>query len=165
MIDVWVCNASPLIALAKVGHADLLLNLSRQLIIPEAVANELSAGPTEDAARKLIESDWGTRANPLQIPPRLMEWALGRGEEAVLAIALEKSPALAVLDDAAARRCAKTIGVQTIGTLGIILLAKKQKLLPSVGKAMQALRDAGFYLDDETIRLALASVGETWSAK
>lgn len=47
----WVVNASPLIALAKIGHLDLLLAPSRILMIPEAVVEEVRVGPPEDPAR------------------------------------------------------------------------------------------------------------------
>ena len=43
MKDAWVVNASPLIALAKIGRLDLLRAAEREVIIPEAVAKEILA--------------------------------------------------------------------------------------------------------------------------
>jgi predicted nucleic acid-binding protein len=68
----------------------------------------------------------------------------------------------AVLDDAAARSCAKAVGVEVIGTLGVVLRAKKKAIIPSAGDVLKALRMAGFYLDDDVVRAALVGVGERW---
>lgn len=163
MSDVWVANASPIIALAKIDRLELLAKLTREVLLPQAVVEEIIAGSADDSARQMIEAGWGTRATPQDITPELLEWGLGPGETSVLALALERAPAVALLDDAAARTCAKAIGVSTIGSLGIILRAKKQRLLSSASEAMKALRDAGLFLDDETIRRALLHVGETWN--
>jgi predicted nucleic acid-binding protein len=104
--ELWIANASPIIALASISHLDLMERLSREIIIPEVVVNEIVAGPHDDTARQLIESGWGTRALPQRISSELLERGLGPGETSVLALAMERAPAIAVLDDAAARTCA-----------------------------------------------------------
>ena len=50
MARVRFVNASPLITLAKVGRLDLLSGPGVQLVIPEAVAEEVLAGPEGDPA-------------------------------------------------------------------------------------------------------------------
>ena len=162
MSNVWVANASPIIVLAKIGHLDLLTKLSLEVLLPQAVVDEIIAGPPADPARQLIAGGWGSRAALQSISPDLIEWGLGPGETSVLALALERAPATAVLDDAAARTCAKVFGVPVIGSLGIVVRAKKLGLLPSAAETMQALRIAGLHLDDGVIRDALRHVGETW---
>ena len=163
--EVWVANASPIIVLAKCGYLDLLSKLSREVVIPQAVVDEIVAGPVADRARQWIDAGWGTRASPRLAAPELLEWGLGPGETSVLALAQERKPAVAVLDDAAARACAKVIGVPVIGSLGIIVRAKKHGLLRSAAEAMKLLHGAGLYLDNETVRSALQHVGETWKAE
>lgn len=88
MSDLWVANASPIIVLAKIGRLNLLTNLSRDLFLPQAVVDEIVAGPVGDPARGAIESGWGSRAQPQLIDAKLLEWALGPGETSVLALAL-----------------------------------------------------------------------------
>src|SRR3954451_745168 len=68
-----------------------------------------------------------------------------------------------VLDDAAARRCARSLRIPLIGTLGAILRAKRLGLIASAAEAVVALRAAGLRLDDDTIRISLQrAVGEDW---
>ena len=57
MSDLWVVNASPLIVFGKVGQLDLLRRLPEKIIVPQAVANEIVAGPENDAARLAIEAE------------------------------------------------------------------------------------------------------------
>ncbi len=162
MSELWIVNASPIIVLAKIGRLDLLTSLSRAVCLPQAVVDEIAAGPAGDPARKAIESGWGLRAVPQVVHTDLLEWGLGPGETSVLALALEQAPATTVLDDAAARNCAKAVGVPVIGTVGIVIRAKKHGLIPSAAGTLKALRDMGLHLDNKVIADALHFVGESW---
>jgi len=52
--------------------------------------------------------------------------------------------------------------MQVIGTLGVILRAKRNGLIPSAGDLLKSLLAAGLYLDDKVVVSALHGVGETW---
>jgi predicted nucleic acid-binding protein len=160
--EVWIINASPVIVLAKVGLLPLLKELADELVLPDAVAAEVLAGPESDPARKAVEGGWGVRQTSATIPSELLEWGLGPGETAVLALARERTPSSAILDDAAARACAKAFGVPLLGTLGVVLRAKKRGLVPQAADVLRAIRAVGLHLDDSTIRLALGRIGEIW---
>jgi predicted nucleic acid-binding protein len=54
--EVWVANASPVIALAKAGYLDLLKQLPNELLVPEPVVAEVLAGPKSDPARQALEA-------------------------------------------------------------------------------------------------------------
>jgi hypothetical protein len=41
----WICDACPIILLAKANREDLLLLSSDELLIPESVEQEIVAGP------------------------------------------------------------------------------------------------------------------------
>jgi predicted nucleic acid-binding protein len=160
--DLWVVNASPVIALAKVGRLHLLTDLCRELLIPEAVVAEIRAGPPSDPARLAVQHGWGTTVAANRITSDLWEWGLGTGETAVLAVAMERKPATAVLDDAAARTCAKNMGIEVIGTVGAILQAKRMSIVSSAAEVLKALRVAVLWLEGNMIRSALEGIGETW---
>ncbi len=162
MREVWVANASPVIVLAKVGHLRLLQELADELVLPDMVAAEVLAGPASDPARRALDGGWGVQMAVSAIPSELLEWGLGPGETAVLALARERAPCTAILADAAARACAKAFGVPLLGTLGVVLRAKKRGLVPQAADVLRAMRAAGLHLDDRTIRLALGRIGESW---
>jgi predicted nucleic acid-binding protein len=67
------------------------------------------------------------------------------------------------VDDAAARKCARSFSLPVKGTLAVILLAHQRGLVDSAAELLRSLQRAGFRLDDRVIREALAQVtGEIW---
>lgn len=163
MSEIWVVNASPVIALADVDHLHLLTELSDEIRLPDAVFHELSAGPPTSAARRAVEAGWGLQIPSEHVPHRVLEWGLGAGESSVLAEALKTEGSVAVLDDAEARKCARTFGLPMIGTLGVAIRARLRGLIPSAAELIRALRAVGLYLDNAMIREALAATtGEPW---
>lgn len=104
----------------------------------------------------------GARGSRRPVPESIAEWGLGKGESAVLALALALE-ATAVLDDRSARRCASALGVPVIGTFGVIIRAKKRGLIAAAQPVIRSVIDAGLYYDDQSIRTLLSSVGERWS--
>ena len=163
MADVWVVNASPVITLAKAGYLHLIEQLANEVVLPQPVAEEILSGPAEDPARKAVEQGWGRRASVDLIPPAVVEWSLGRGESSVLAWALAHPPCAAVLDDGEARTCARALGVALMGTLGVVLMARRKGRIPEAVPILHALRAAGLRLDDRVIGPALKNAtGEDW---
>lgn len=161
--EKWVINASPVIALARVGQVELLVRLPKQSVIPRAVAEELLHAPEDDPARRAVEGGVFKIIEPPAPPPQILAWDLGHGESAVLSYTLTRPKWVAVLDDGAARRCARSLSLTLTGTLAVVLLAKQYGLIDSAAQVLHDLRGADFRLDDHIIREALArTVGETW---
>ena len=160
MAERWVLNASPLIVLANAGHEGLIRQLADEIIVPQAVAGEILAGPPNDRARQQIASgDWLVTQTP-DATDELLAWDLGAGETAVISYALAKPGWTAILDDGAARRCARSLSVPLKGTLGIILLAKRRGLITAAAPVLEAIRQRGFRLDERLIAAALKELGE-----
>lgn len=163
MPEQWVVNASPLIVLGKVGQLDLLTKLPQRIVVPAAVVTEVLAGPEGDAARLVVQTKMFSKVNTPTIVPELAAWDLGAGETSVLAYALAHPGWVAILDDGAARKCAKTFGIPMKGTLAVVILAKKRGLIPSAAKVLHAIQEAGLRLDEGLIRIVLKqTVGEDW---
>lgn len=89
--EKWVVNASPVIALARVGQADLLTRLPEQAVIPQAVEQELLHAPKGDPARRAVEDGMFKVIKTPSPLPEILAWDLGQGETAVLSYALAKS--------------------------------------------------------------------------
>lgn len=82
-------------------------------------------------------------------------WNLGDGETEVLSLALAgESNYLALVDDRASRRCADTLGIPTLGTAGLMVVAKSRNLIQSVQSELEKLESAGLYISEE-IKLAI----------
>jgi predicted nucleic acid-binding protein len=152
-----------LIVLACAGHEGLFLELADQVVVPRPVALEIEAGPAEDRARQALAGGRFTVVDALPLPAEILAWDLGSGETAVLSFALAEKGWTAILDDAVARKCARSYSIPVKGTLGVIILAKQQELIPSAAEVLLSLQTAGFYLEDQIVREALGrTVGENW---
>ncbi|WP_295458793.1 DUF3368 domain-containing protein [uncultured Thiodictyon sp.] len=78
----------------------------------------------------------------------------------MLANCLGQSGAVAVLDDAAARQCARSLGIPIVGTLGIVLAAKRMGWIAAARPLVERLLSDGLYLSPSLVIEALAEVGE-----
>lgn len=159
----WIVNSSPIIALGQIGQVGLIAHLPQKAAIPEAVKEELLFAPPGDPARSVIESGVFEVVETPPPPPEVLAWDLGKGETAVLSVALSASDWVAILDDGMARRCARSLSIKLTGTLSIVILAKQHGLIESAAQTIRALQNNGFRLDDAVIREALSkTVGENW---
>lgn len=157
----WVVNASPLILLGKIDRLPLLTGLADVLVIPLGVVAELEAGEEADAARGWVGGAGAEFILSLDlVPSAIGGWDLGKGESEVLAWAYAHHEFEAVLDDRAARNCAASLGIPILGTLGVILAAKKTGLIPYAAPLFDDLRGAGLRLNDALMSRALALVEE-----
>lgn len=160
MSDVWVLNASPVILLGKIGRLDLLERLAAKVVMPDTVFLEIQAGIGEHQAVQST-ADWAAprRTSDLPIPLSVERWDLGPGESQVIAHCL-KDAQRAVLDDAQGRQCARAHDIAVIGTLGIVLSAKRQGMIPTARPVLDTLRRSGMYLSEQVLTDALKLIGE-----
>lgn len=163
MSDRWVVNASPLIVFGKIGQLDLLNRLPDEIVVPQAVADEIIVGPENDAARLAIEAEMFRLVAVQEPTPELAAWDLGSGETAVLSYALANPGWTALLDDGAARKCAVSFGIDVKGSLAIVILARKRGLIPQARQLLHTMQEVGLRLDERTIRQVLKeTLDEDW---
>jgi predicted nucleic acid-binding protein len=91
----------------------------------------------------------------------LLQGRLGVGEREAIALSLEMNADLLLMDELAGRRTAMSLGVRVLGTLGVLLRAKTQELIPAVGPLMDQLLATGFYVDEELAERVRRTAGET----
>lgn len=109
--ETAVINASPLIFLARAGHLDLLRRFAETVWVPEPVASEVSRRGTDDVTAQAIESTrWLVISPAPSIPAAILEWRLGAGESATLALA-HADHLEATVDDLAGRKCAASLAI------------------------------------------------------
>ncbi|WP_414755314.1 DUF3368 domain-containing protein [Anabaena sp. CCY 9910] len=154
-----IVNSSPLIVLLKSQQAQLIPQLFTEILVPSGVIEEITT--KNDTASKLLPSiSWIQTVEVKIIVPEVAAWDLGKGESQVLSLALQNSEFAAIVDDRAARRCGQALGITTIGTGGLLILAKRPGLIASISPAIQALRDADLWLSDTLVELLKQQAGE-----
>ena len=94
------------------------------------------------------------------IHPLIASWDFGYGESEVLSWVLSNPGYEAVVDDRSARKCGAALGIKIRGTLGIILLAKKNGLLRQVQPILEEMIRYGYHIAPEIQQTALRSAEE-----
>jgi uncharacterized protein len=131
------------------------------VIIPPAVAAELAAGRAAGVdVPDPATLDWIVIRRVASAPALPLVSDLGPGETEVLALALESSDAIVIVDDALARRVAETIGIKLRGTLGILIDAKRAGLIAAVTPILDELEGLRFRLARHTRQAVLQEAGE-----
>ncbi|HMV47533.1 MAG TPA: DUF3368 domain-containing protein [Blastocatellia bacterium] len=156
-----VTNSSPLIVLCKSGLADLLPQVCEDILVPAAVWDEIVSGGKDDAATRILPHlTWAKRTEVVSDDLLIRAWNLGAGETAVLNLALSLPGHRALIDDSAARACAKTMHIAFLGTGGLLVAAKRRGLIASLDEALQKIISAGLWFSGDVINLLKEQAGE-----
>jgi uncharacterized protein len=159
---IVVSDTTPISELVKVGRLSLLRDIFGELIIPNEVYDELTAG--NHPAVEMIQSiNWikvcsvgnGNKVSDLHTATKL-----GWGECAAFILAEELGADRLLMDDRAARREAKNRNLPIIGTVGILLLAKQQRLLLNVKEVLDELIIQGARINPRLYKDVLALAGK-----
>lgn len=159
---VVVVNTTPLIALSLADRLHLLQDLYETVLVPPAVHEEAMRGGARGiGVAELRAAEW-LRIVPLRNPERAdLLSDLDRGEAEVLALAQEIKADLALIDERLARRHAKRLGIPLSGTLGVLLRAKKQGLIPQIEPLVEQIRRGGIRLSEAVVEEALRLANES----
>lgn len=157
-----IVNSTPLIVLSNINHLDILQKLYSDIYIPQAVYDEVTA--KNDSACQQIKNNfnWIHICNIQdQTKKRMYQAKLHDGEVEVMILAQEnQNNDTVIIDDNAAKKTAKFLGLKVTGTLGILLKAKKSNIIPNVFTVMNQLIQNGFYISQEVYDLVKTEAGE-----
>lgn len=157
-----VCDTSPLQYLYQLDLLDILPALASRVFVPPAVREELSVGRSLGLRVPAIEDlTWVTVRQPVSHQALPLIYDLGPGETEVLLLSLESRGAIAILDDALARRVAGILEIPLTGTLGLLIDAKKAGLIPTISPLLDALQALRFRMSPSTRSVVLELAGES----
>lgn len=155
---VVVSDAGPLICL---GRLDLLALLGQQFArveVPTQVLAECGRRPyNDDMARiaRALADGWLTAC---EVEPATAG-DLGLGERAAIARALATG-AMLLTDDQGARLRAATLRIVTVGTLGVLVSAKRAGAVSAVAPLIERLRASGQRFGADVVTHVLNAAGE-----
>lgn len=161
MTDI-ISNATPLIAFARIGQLPLMQKVVGQLVIPEAVAEEITTYRGTSAGQiDLSKETWiGVESLQSEDQMRLLLPTLDRGEAAVIALALEKRARLVLMDELTGRKVAESLQLKVTGSVGLLIQAKQLSEIKAVKPLLEAMHEAGIYFSRRFIDSVLRHVGE-----
>jgi predicted nucleic acid-binding protein len=154
-----VADTSALLALAASEGLSLLDELFADVRVPAAVFEEctISGKPFAEQLREYLES----KVVDVDLEEFIIAAAgLGTGELEAMALYKRLHADRLLLDDSRARRVATFNHIEVVGSLGVLLLAKSQGLIPTLRPRLESIHAAGIYLGDALVNEALRLAGE-----
>lgn len=155
---VVVSDAGPLISLGRLDLLAVLPKVFAQVQVPTPVLEECMARPDNADTlriRAALDQRWLVACDAVPI----VRDGLDPGECAAIGRALQIGAGL-LADDLAARLCAAELGLDVIGTLGVLVLAKRAGHLPAIRPLVERLRAGGQRLSQAAVSQALAAANE-----
>jgi len=140
MHKIIISDTSCFIILTNIGELHLLQKLYSKITTTIEIATEFGE-PLPEWVEILSVKSKDTQ--------RLLEMQIDKGESSAIALALEISDSLLILDDIKARKVATQLGLSITGTLGIIIKAKLEGIIPSVVPILNKIKQTDFRLSNE----------------
>jgi predicted nucleic acid-binding protein len=155
-------NASPLIGLAHLDGLGWLRKLYGCALITPTVRSEVLTGLGRSGE---VEISAALRRRQIGVLPRdpagPLFPALDDGEASTIRAALEHDThALVIIDELSARKAARRLGLRCTGTTGVIVEARRAKLVPAARPLFERLGARGFHLSPELVAAVLAELEE-----
>jgi len=153
-----VLNSSVIIALSALGYLNKLNQVFREVLIPRGIYEEICVkGRGLIGERELLEAVKDGLITVKDVKNRLLVNALldplAVGEAETITLVVEEGADYIVIDDKLARRRAKSMGLNVIGTLRVLRLMHDAKLIDKreIIKALERLKEIGFRISDEVV--------------
>jgi predicted nucleic acid-binding protein len=160
---IVVSDTSPILNLARIGRLELLPALYHQVIIPEAVYEELTVSKADlSPAIDLSSEPWLTIATPKdQARVQKLREDLDPGEAEAIVLAIERRADLLLVDERRARQIATAAGLTVTGLLGTVARAKLAGLIPLAQPVPDELiQTARFWIGPQLYQEVLKELGE-----
>jgi len=159
--SIAVINTSPWISLSLCGRIDVLKDLYDKILIPPAVREEITAGGKSQIGVQELESATWLQTVEIKDSDKVsLLHELDRGEAEVIILAKEQTVAEVIIDEKVARMQALVLGLEVVGTLGLLLRAKKCGFINEIRPLIDKILEGGIYIHGDIIHGILREAGE-----
>ncbi len=153
-----VADSSVLINLCKISRLDILKHF--EVLIPEAVWREVvEEGKGRAGVEEVKKAGFEVRRITNLKLYNLLRAYLDAGESEAITLASEVD-ALVLLDEKDARNFAEKLGLKVMGTVCLLLWAKKMGYIETLKMELDKLMDSGFWLSRDVYKKALNIANE-----
>lgn len=160
MNKIVIADAGPLIAIARLHQLVLLPQIFGRVLVTDIVFAECTER-SDFSESAIIKKAVAQKHLELCASPDFSAYTqkIDAGEASAIAVAIDLGCGV-IMDDKAGRRMATNASVPMIGTVGVLVLAKRKSLVPLVRPLLEHLVSSGYFLSDEIIAAALQASGE-----
>ena len=154
-----VSNATAIIALAKICLLRLLKEIFGTIYVPPKVMNEILV-PGKEGYEKIKSADF---IKVVEIRDKNLVNAFTEiegGEAESIVLARELNADLVLLDEKDARLLAERLGLKVLGTVGLLLLAKRMGYIDKIKPLISELIKKKFRISESVVKKVLEKAGE-----
>jgi predicted nucleic acid-binding protein len=150
---IVVSDNSPLQYLILIECIDALPALYGQVLTTPQVIQELSQAETPDSVRAWVKSlpVWLKVESPLKVD--FLD-TIDVGEASAISLAQERDADLVLIDERAGTDAARRVGIQVVGTLGVLIEAGAEGLVDFEAALNQLTTQTSFYASRNLIESA-----------
>jgi predicted nucleic acid-binding protein len=146
-----ISDTSCFIILTNIGELELLHQVYGKVITTPDIVLEYGGTLPE----------WVEIASVIdKYKQRLLEMQIDKGESSAIALALEIQDSTIILDDYKARKIAEQLGLSYTGTIGVIIKAKLNGIIPSIKPLLNKIKQTNFRLSVDIELQALKEAAE-----
>lgn len=158
---IVIADSSALVALSVCEVLHLLEPLFDEIKVPQAVFDEVNIANKPEA--KTLKQFLADKVMQVSLAAWTIEKSNGLGKGEIEAIALYKQEAadLLLIDDARAKKTAYINNVEVMGSLGVLLLAKRRGLIAEIRPLLDKLSDSDIFVSSNLLERILVLAGET----
>ena len=148
---IVITDTSCLILLDKLDALIILQKLYGDVITTPEIANEFGKALPDwieirPVINKKLQDSYSKRVD--------------LGEASAIALALELPSSLLILDDLKGRKLASQLNLKFTGTLGILISAKKQAIIPALKPYFEKILNTDFRIPSNLLQQLLREFGE-----
>ncbi len=161
---IVISDTTPIISLLKINKLSLLQILFKNVIIPQAVYNELISNPkyTNEAVIIFNTSYISIKKveNRQQVDELRNNSGLDIGESEAIAYSKMVNADLLLMDELKGRSVAKQLGLSITGTIGILIQAFNENLISKeeILKSIKVLKESGRYISESLYNRLVARI-------
>jgi predicted nucleic acid-binding protein len=154
-----IADSSALVALATCDGLQLLLQVYGDIKVPKAVFDEVVVSGKAQAS--VLEKFLQNSTVPVDTTNLVLSvGGLGQGELEAMALYKQLSADALLIDDHRAKAIAEFNQIHCIGTLGLLLLAKRNEEIESIAPYIEKLRSSSLHFSDDLLDRVLKLADE-----
>ena len=146
-----ISDTSCLIILTNIGELELLNKVYRHIVTTLDIATEYGETLPEWVEIATVKDKYRQQ---------LLEMQIDKRESSAIALALETPDSTIILDDYKARKIAEQLGIIFTGTIGVIIKAKLNGIIPSIKPLLEKIKQTDFRLSADIELQALKEANE-----
>jgi predicted nucleic acid-binding protein len=146
-----ISDTSCFIILTNIGELELLYKIYGQITTTPDIAAEYGDPLPEWVEIATVRDKY---------KQQLLELQIDKGESSAIALAMETPNSTIILDDIKARKVAQQLGLTYTGTIGVIIKAKLQGIIPTIKPILSKIKQTDFRLSDDVELQALREANE-----